>query len=96
MFGTEEGKSHYDGFTWHVAGVLPKAIGSAVIDLAKGERKIPSLNPTGGKYQFPADFLVNKEGKILDVNYGKDIADQWSVEGFFVLAKTVSSEDETK
>ena len=93
-FGTEEAKGFADGLTWHVAGVLPKVIGSAVVDLAKGERKVPSTNPTGGKYQFPADFLVNKEGKILAVKYGTDTADQWSVKELFDIAKTLNAENE--
>jgi len=95
-FGTEEGSGYSDGFTWHVAGVLPKVIGSAVVDLVKGERKLPAFNPTGGKHQFPADFLVSKEGNILAVKYGKDTADQWSVKELFDLAKTLNTENETK
>jgi len=73
-----------------------KVIGLAVVDLVKGERKLPAFNPTGGKHQFPADFLVSKEGKILAVKYGKDTADQWSVKELFDLAKTLNSENETK
>jgi len=96
QLGTEEAKGYSDGFTWHTAGMLPKLIGSAVADLVKGERKMPSRNPTGGGFQFPADFLVNKEGKILAVKYGKDAADQWSVKELFELAKTLNAENETK
>jgi peroxiredoxin len=95
-FGTESGKGYADAFTWHVAGVLPKLIGSTAVDLVKGERKIPPLNPTGGRHQYPADFLVNKEGKVLAVKYGKDTADQWSVKELLELAKTLSSENENK
>ena len=91
-FGTEEGKDFADSFTWRVLGVLPKVVGSAVVELAKGERKVTPLRPTGGRYQFPADFLVNQEGRILAVRYGKDTADQWSVEQLFELAKTLNSE----
>jgi hypothetical protein len=91
-FGTEEGNGFADNFTWHVAGVLLQAIGSAVVDLVKGERQLTPLYPTGGRDQFPADMLVNKVGKVLAVKYGKDIADQWSVKELFELANSHSSE----
>ena len=48
--------------------MLPIVIGSAVVNLAKGKRKIPSLNLTGGRHQFSANLL---EGQILDVKYEK-------------------------
>ena len=91
-FGTEEGRGIVDSFTWHVAGALLSAVGSAMVDLVKGERQIAPLRPTGGRDQFPADFLVNKAGKILAVKYGKDIADQWSVNELFEVANSVNSE----
>ena len=91
-FGTEEGQGFAGGITWHVAGVLLWAVGSAVVDLTKGERKVAPLRPTGGRNQFPADFLVNKEGEVLAVKYGKDAADQWSVKELFELAKTLNSQ----
>ena len=91
QLGTEEAKGYSDGFTWHTAGMLPKLIGSAVADLVKGERKMPSRNPTGGGFQFPADFLVNEEGKVLAVEYGQYAADRWSVKELFELAKTLNA-----
>ena len=94
-FGTEEGKGITD-LTWHVAGALLSSIGSAVVDLVKGERQLTPLHPTGGRDQFPADFLVNKAGKVLAVKYGKDIADQWSVTELFELANSFNSECKTK
>ena len=84
-FGTAEGKGFADSFTWRIAGALLWSIGMAMVDLAKGEKRVTPLYPTGGRYQFPADFLVNKKGKILAVKYGKNIMDHWSVKDLYEL-----------
>src|SRR5258706_15503981 len=69
-FGTEEGKGIADSFTWHVAGALLSAVGSAMVDLVKGERQLAPLRPMGGRDQFPADLLVNKTWTVFPLKYG--------------------------
>jgi peroxiredoxin len=95
-FGTEESKGVADSFTWRVASALSWAVGSAIVDLVKGERQLAPLHPTGGRDQFPADLLVNKAGKVLAAKYGMDIADQWSVKELFELANNFNSECKTE
>ena len=89
-FGTEEVQGFADDSTWRVAVLTLWEIVWAVVDLVEGVRRVIPLHPTGGRCQFPADLLLNKEGIMLALKYGKDTADQWSVKEPFEIAKILN------
>jgi hypothetical protein len=43
------------------------------------EQPSPALNPHGGRFGLPADFLIANDGKVLACKYGSHVHDQWSV-----------------
>lgn len=43
-------------------------------------KPLPSLNPKGGRYGLPADFLIANDGTVLACKYGTHVYDQWSVD----------------
>lgn len=51
----------------------------------------PSLKGATGKGEehlgLPADFLIGADGRVIAVNYGKRIDDQWPVEELLGLAE---------
>lgn len=62
-------------------------VNSAVGVVGKGYA-IPSLNPEGGRFGLPADFLIDCDGKVLAAKYGKHAYDQWSVDELLLLARS--------
>jgi hypothetical protein len=45
-----------------------------------GRQPVTSVNPEGGVLGLPADFLIDRDGRILACHYGTHIYDQWSVD----------------
>jgi hypothetical protein len=43
------------------------------------------VNPVGGRYGLPADFLVAPDGLIVACKYGEHAYDQWSVDELLAL-----------
>jgi len=39
--------------------------------IVRHRRPIPALNPHGGRFGLPADFLIGSHGRILAVKYGR-------------------------
>ncbi len=67
-----------------LAGVHPQVMWSAMRGLV-GARSNPfagGSDPIG----LPADFLVDREGTLLAVHYGKHADDQWSLDELLKLA----------
>jgi len=52
---------------------------------------MPSLNPGGGRFGLPADFLIASTGMILACNYGSHAYDQWSMDELLDLARLARS-----
>lgn len=48
---------------------------------------IPSLNPKGGPFGLPADFLIASDGRIVAAKYGSHADDQWSVDELLALSR---------
>lgn len=46
----------------------------------RGQRPLPSVNPKGGRFGLPADFLIARDGRVLACKYGAHVDDQWSVD----------------
>jgi peroxiredoxin len=49
---------------------------------------LPPLNPPGGRFGLPADFLIDRDGRIRDLKYGSHVYDQWSVDELLALAQS--------
>ena len=47
----------------------------------------PALNPHGGRFGLPADFLIGSDGHILAVKYGQHANDHWPVDELLGLAR---------
>ncbi len=54
--------------------------GNSIVDRPKGDAE-------GGALGLPADFLVNSDGKIVAVHYGRHAYDQWSVDELIEISK---------
>jgi AhpC/TSA family len=50
------------------------------------QQPIPPLNPQGGRFGLPADFLIASDGRILAYKYGSHAYDQWSVDEILSLS----------
>jgi peroxiredoxin len=70
-----------------VAALNPRSWFIAINALARA----PTLHGASGKGEetmgLPADFLIDSNGEILAVNYGKRVDDHWSVDKLLSLAK---------
>jgi hypothetical protein len=49
--------------------------------------RAPAINPQGGRYGLPADFLISRDGRVLARKYGAHAYDQWSVDELLALAR---------
>lgn len=52
----------------------------------RGEAPLPSLNPHGGRFGLPADFLIAPDGRVLACKYGSHAFDQWTVDEVLAFA----------
>ena len=48
--------------------------------VVRREQPSPALNPHGGRFGLPADFLLASDGRVLACKYGSHVYDQWSVD----------------
>jgi hypothetical protein len=46
------------------------------------------VKPTGGRFGFPADFLIACDGRIAALKYGQQAYDQWTVDELLNHART--------
>ncbi|MDH2901981.1 MAG: hypothetical protein PXY39_13515 [archaeon] len=62
-----------------------------IISTALALARSPTLKGTRGKEEepmgLPSDFLIDTDGRILAVNYGKRVDDHWSVDRVLNLAR---------
>lgn len=85
MFGVESGKrALFDPRVW---GSILKAILFSLGQLLRGRKPAPSLNPQGGRWGLPADFLIDRDGGVVAVKHGEHAYDQWSVDEVLALAR---------
>jgi hypothetical protein len=66
---------------------IAKAIVAGLLGCLVHGRALPPLRPPGGRYGLPADFLVDRDGRVLAVHYGEHADDQWSVDELLALAE---------
>lgn len=59
---------------------IVRAVAHSLRAILRGKRPIPPINPEGGRYGLPADFLIAPDGRVLASKYGEHADDQWSVD----------------
>ena len=57
---------------------------------------IPPLNPQGGRFGLPADFLIACDGLVLASKYGSHAYDQWYVDEILPLSRLKRTAWETR
>ena len=48
---------------------------------------VPPLNPRGGRFGLPADFLIACDGRVFASKYGSHAYDQWFVDEILALSR---------
>jgi peroxiredoxin len=83
-FGVESAKrALLDPRAWPaIAGGILNSLWGIV----RHRRPIPAVNPHGGRFGLPADFLIGSHGRILAVKYGQHANDHWPVDEVLALA----------
>jgi peroxiredoxin len=77
-FGVERGvRSLLDPRVWPTIVV---AVARSLVAIARGRERAPSLLPAGGRWGLPADFLIDGDGRIASLHYGRHADDAWSVD----------------
>jgi peroxiredoxin len=69
---------------------IARAILASLRSLAAGRHPLPPLNPEGGRFGLPADFLIGPDGRILACRHGAHAYDQWSVDDLLDVARRAS------
>jgi peroxiredoxin len=71
--------------------ILNPRVWVTIISTALALARSPTLKGTRRKEEepmgLPSDFLIDTDGKILGVNYGKRVDDHWSVDRVLNLAR---------
>ena len=57
---------------------------------------VPSVNPHGGRFGLPADFLIAPDGRVLACKYGSHAYDQWSVDDILTLSGMTDTDSQTQ
>ncbi len=84
-FGVEAGgRALLDPRAW--VRVMQGVLRSALLALRK-QQPVPTLNPEGGRFGLPADFLIASDGRVVVCKYGSHAYDQWSVDEILRLSK---------
>lgn len=63
-----------------------RGVTRSVVKVVRREQATPTLNPHGGRFGLPANFLIAGDGKVLACKYGSHAYDQWSVDEILGLA----------
>ena len=63
-----------------------RAVSRRALMILRKQQPVPSLNPQGGRFGLPADFLIAQDGRVLACKYGSHAYDQWSVDELLALA----------
>lgn len=88
-FGVESApRALLDPRAW--PGILA-AVVLGTVALVRGRAHLPSTRPRGGRLGLPADFLIDKGGRVVDFHYGEHADDQWSVEEIVARANLYRS-----
>jgi peroxiredoxin len=69
---------------------IVRGVGRGLWLMLRERRPAPSLNPHGGRWGLPADFLVGRDGRVIACKYGKHADDQWSVDDLLALVRPLA------
>jgi len=64
-----------------------RGVTRSLVKVVRREQPIPTLNPHGGRFGLPADFLIASDGEVIACKYGSHAYDQWSVDEILGLAR---------
>jgi hypothetical protein len=67
------------------------AVAHGLVALLRGRARAPSLDPHGGRWGLPADFLITGNGRVVACKYGEHADDHWSVDELLAHANTAPS-----
>jgi peroxiredoxin len=59
---------------------IARAVSVGTFEVLRGRARPPALNPRGGRFGLPGDFLIAPDGKLLACKYGEHADDQWTVD----------------
>lgn len=83
-FGVESGRrALLDPRVW---GPILRGVFRSLAAILRGS-PVPPLNPQGGRFGLPADFLIASDGRVLASKYGSHAYDQWSVDEILALSR---------
>lgn len=68
-------------------GAIASGLARSIPAVVAGREAAPSLNPHGGRYGLPADFLIAPDGRVIASKYGEYVDDKWSVDELLALAR---------
>ena len=88
-FGVESAfRALFDPRSW-VA--IAQGVWGSLLRTFLRKQPLPTLNPTGGRFGLPADFLIAADGRIIACKYGTHAYDQWSVDEILAQATSTGS-----
>jgi peroxiredoxin len=64
-----------------------RAVSRSLVEIMRGQ-PMPPLNPRGGRFGLPADFLIASDGRVVAAKYGDYVDDQWSADEVLRLARS--------
>jgi AhpC/TSA family len=83
-FGVESGsRALVDPRSWIP---ITRGVLRSLQSISQG-KPIPPMNPQGGRFGLPADFLIARDGRMLASKYGSHAYDQWSVDELLALSR---------
>lgn len=65
---------------------IVRSVARGLWGVVREGRPMPPINPHGGRFGLPADFLIASDGRVLACKYGDHAYDQWSVDELLGLA----------
>jgi hypothetical protein len=65
---------------------ISHGISRSIWQILQRKQGFPAINPHGGRFGLPADFLISSDGRVLACKYGSHVYDQWSVDEILALA----------
>ena len=66
-----------------------RAVAASSWALLRGRGQTPPLNPSGGRFGLPADFLIDPDGSVLASKHGEHAYDQWSVDELLTIVRSL-------
>ncbi len=89
-------KTYYKifGVETSILGVLdPRNLLASFKGLLAKHPKNPAQNDPNGALGMPADILIDKQGRIVALKYGRYADDQWTVEELLAIAQELPQGD---